>query len=160
MLDDFRDYAPVIHLSELVKHTNTTGSTAISSDLTTRRLQRTLAIVLLPIFALIASACSSVEEGSWVTIENIDHRDDTSVYYVLEKKSPFGENEKNEDSQGYRRICLLLEFIPNPTGNDGYSPLPIDDREWHLCRELKLVEKPSFDSSLIQRELQSFYHID
>ncbi len=95
-----------------------------------------------------------------MTIENIDHRDDTSVYYVLEKKSPFGENEKNEDSQGHRRVCWLLEFIPNPTGNDGYSPLPIDDREWHLCRELKLIDEPSFDAGLIPAEIRSEYGLD
>ena len=93
-------------------------------------------------------------------IDNIEHREDTSVYYVLEKKSPFGENEVNEDTHGHRRICRLLEFVPTTTGGFEYAALTIDESEWHLCRELNLVDKPSFDASLIADSTKVDYGID
>lgn len=99
-----------------------------------------------------------------MTIDNIEHRDDTSVYYVTEKKSPFGINEKVEDSQGHRRVCHLIEFIPNPTTSpdieQGYSALPFNDREWHLCRELKLTDKPSFDPTSLPPEVKKEFGVE
>ncbi|MBC8453369.1 MAG: hypothetical protein H8D69_02710 [Chloroflexi bacterium] len=111
--------------------------------------KRSLILLLLPVVALMLISCQSVEEGSWVTIDNIEHAGSESVYYVLEEKSPFGENEKYEDSEGYRRICLLLEFVPDGSakaeGEQRFVAMPFDDRLWELCRELVLIDKPSFD---------------
>ena len=129
----------------------------------TARLPRTpLAILLLLILALVLVSCKSVEEGSWVTIDNIEHKNDQSVYYLIERKSPFGDLEKFEDSQGHKRICHVLEFAPDTdsSGKTIHTAEAFDDAAWELCRELKLASKPSYDPGSVPSELRSEFGLD
>jgi hypothetical protein len=122
---------------------------------------RSLAMLLVAGFALILIACRSVEAGSWVVHEPETGLKSSSIYHVLEKKSPFGVNEKNEDPDGYRRICLLLRFdeqsaADSAIGSDGeerYAAQPLDDATWELCRELATTDKPLLVTSAIPGEL-------
>jgi hypothetical protein len=116
--------------------------------------------ILIPFFALLLVACSSTGEGSWVTNNDPLAASTDSVFYLMEEKSPFGENEKNEDSQGYRRICLLLEFAPPAAGSDEWVVQPIDDAEWRLCRHLESADKPKFAASSIPAELRGKLGVD
>ena len=121
-----------------------------------------MAVMLLPILALVLISCKSVEEGSWVTIDNIEHKNDQNVYYMIEEKSPFGENEKYEDSQGYRRVCLLLEFAPDSGfgGEATYTAEAFDDAAWELCRELVLADEPSYVAASVPTELRGEFELD
>ena len=95
-------------------------------------------------------------------IEYSPHPD--SVFYVIENKSPFGEAEKYEDSQGYQRICHLLEFTEDAQGgSDGdklYTSHTVEDAEWRLCREYVVTDKPKFVSDSIPTELRKEFGID
>jgi hypothetical protein len=125
-----------------------------------------LTALLLTILVLAITACgaSTLDEGTWVVhdIEFSPHPD--SVFYVLEKKSPFGELEKFEDSQGYQRICLMLEFTEDSSGSsDGeklYTSRTVEDAEWRLCREYVETDKPKFVSDSIPTELRKRFGLD
>jgi hypothetical protein len=131
------------------------------ADINTKRfvIVSALAVVLLAVVYIVINTAEQVDRGSWVTVDNIKYKDSESVFYVLEKKSPFGDNEKFEDSEGYRRICLLLEFVPAGAENAGdeqsFVAMPFDDRLWELCRELKLTGKPSFDANSVPAEFRA-----
>jgi len=102
------------------------------------------------------TAGSDVETGSWVKL--IDPEPDQSglIYYVIEMKSPFGENEKYEDSQGYRRICQILPFEkssdPDSDGKYVFVPLEFDEPDWGLCRLYSVTGKPALLTSSVPAE--------
>ena len=81
---------------------------------------------------------------------------------MIEEKSPFGELEKYEDSQGYRRICLVLEFAPDSSsgGETTYTAEAFDDAAWELCRELVLADEPSIVSASVPTELRNEFGLD
>lgn len=141
-------------------------SIAIFTKVISKRAKRSLAALLLTILTLMLTACgaSTLDEGTWVVhdIEFSPHPD--SVFYVLEKKSPFGELEKFEDSQGYQRICLMLEFTEDSSGSsDGdklYTSHTVEDAEWRLCREYAETDKPKFVSESIPSELRNEFGLD
>jgi len=141
---------------------NTNGTVSITTKISERLPKLSIAILLLPILALVLISCKSVGEGSWVTIDNIKDENSQSVYYLIEEKSPFGDLEKYEDSQGYRRICLVLEFAPDSgSGGDAtYTAELFDDAAWELCRELVLADEPSYVAASVPTELRSEFGLD
>ena len=118
--------------------------------------KRSLAVLLLPLLAYMLISCGSAGEGSWVVLDSDDSDHPVNIYYMLEKKSPYGDNEKNEDPSGYQRICHLLPFEKQPTTNsDGkseYASKLASETERKTCRLYKEVKKPPLVASSIPSE--------
>ena len=97
-----------------------------------------------------------------MTIDNIKDKNSQSVYYLIEEKSPFGENEKYEDAHGYKRVCLVLEFAPDSSsgGETSYTAEAFDDAAWELCRELVQADEPSYVAASVPTELRSEFGLD
>jgi hypothetical protein len=103
------------------------------------------------------AACSSVEEGGWVQQKSDSAGQTSDVFYVLEKISPYGENEKREDPEGHERRCLLLKFTEQSTadsdGNKLYAAQPIEEAGWDLCRDYSTTDEPRLALDSIPDEL-------
>lgn len=123
-----------------------------------RTPKQSLAFVTFLFLSLILVSCESkpASEGSWVVLESDGSDSPNSIFYVLENKSPYGINEKNEDPSGYQRICHLLpfkkQFSTNFDGKGEYVSKPAAETEWQTCRLYKTVKKPSFLASSIPAE--------
>jgi|APSaa5957512493_1039668.scaffolds.fasta_scaffold147031_1 hypothetical protein len=123
-----------------------------------RATKRSLAVLLFLLLSLVLVSCESkpAAEDSWVVLESVGSDQPRNIYYVLENKSPYGDNEKNEDPSGYQRICHLLPFdkqsTTNSDGKSEYASLPASETEWQTCRLYKTAKKPSLVASSIPAE--------
>ena len=122
--------------------------------------------ILIPILSVVVIAALAVvlnapNDDVWVVHDDQYSPHPDSIFYVVERKSPFGENEKNEDSQGYQRICLLLEFTEQgANGSQLYEALSIEDAEWRRCRDYSATDKPKIVSASIPSELREEFGLD
>ena len=118
-------------------------------------------IVVAVLVAVLAVVLNAPNDDVWVVHDDQYSPHPDSIFYVVERKSPFGEAEKNEDSQGYQRICLLLEFTEQgANGSELYEAHSLEDAEWRRCRHYSATGKPKIVSSSIPTELRKEFGLE
>lgn len=107
--------------------------------------KRSLAVLLLPLFALLIVACEAPGDSEWV-VHNLDtSKQPSNIYFVLDTRMQPGYTEE-DDAYGDARDCYLLPFDKQSTsdlhGKNHYSAQGPLDAFWSACEPYNSVDKP------------------
>jgi hypothetical protein len=110
--------------------------------------KRSLAVLLLPLFALLIIACGGPPADSeWVVHEWDTSKPPSNIYFVIDTRYQAGYDEE-VDPEGNATDCFVLAFdkqsTTDPHGKNHYSAMgrgPLD-AYWSECSEYSAVDKP------------------
>ena len=107
--------------------------------------KRSLAVLLLPLLALLIVACDAPGEGEWVAHDLDKSKQPDTIYYVLDTRMLPGYTEE-DDPYGDARDCFLLpldkQSTSDPHGKNHYSAQGPLDAFWAACEPYGETDKP------------------
>ena len=107
-----------------------------------RRLVKYL-VVFVTIFVI---SCGAPGSGQFVVESSVNAEQPEIIYYALEERSPYGENETEEDPDGIERECLLLPFTKqttmDPHGKHHYYSDKLTSTTWKQCKNYVAIDEP------------------
>jgi hypothetical protein len=110
-----------------------------------RTSKRSLAVLLLPLFALLIIACDAPADGEWVVHELDTSEQPETIYYILNTKMQPGYTEE-DDQYGDATDCQLLplnkQSTTDPHGKHHYSAMGPLDAFWQQCNKFNAADKP------------------
>ncbi|NQW19464.1 MAG: hypothetical protein HQ477_01885 [Chloroflexi bacterium] len=110
-------------------------------------LNRTLALLLLPLFGilLVAMSCAPTRVDEWVELRGGDSDEPEFLYYVLKVRTP-DDKDNRKGTAGSEDKCQLLPFkkydIMDPHGKHHYAALTANDLIWVNCWDYDTTSKP------------------